>query len=162
AIAAAQSPPLAGFPVGGYAAAFLAIGAVALATPALVLAVNYATRNLFRRQVEPMLASRSLVGSLSRTSVVVAALATAIAMMASFRETVALWLDTQLRADLYVRPADRSGAGVFPPLPSAALPIINSTPGVAAVDLFHGLELHYRGERTTLGAGNLDIVRRHG
>ena len=46
---------------------------------------------------------------------IVAALATAIAMMASvgimvgsFRETVIVWLDTQLRADLYVRPA---GAG---------------------------------------------------
>ena len=52
---------------------------------------------------------------------VVAALATAIAMMASvgimvasFRETVALWLDVQLRADLYVRPGDPLGAGRVP------------------------------------------------
>jgi putative ABC transport system permease protein len=169
AIAAAQASPLAGFPAGGYAAAFLAIGAVALAAPAFVLAVNHITRRLFRRRVEAMLAGRSLVGSLSRTSVVVAALATAIAMMASvgimvgsFRETVALWLDTQLRADLYVRPADRLAVGSFPPLAPAVLDILTAVPGVAAVDVFHGLELHYRGERATLGAGNADIVRRYG
>ena len=169
AMAAAQAPPLEGFPAGGYAAAFLAIGAVALAAPAFVLAVNYATRHLFRRRVEAMLAGRSLAGSLSRTSVVVAALATAIAMMASvgimvgsFRETVALWLDTQLRADLYVRPADRPAAGSFPPLAPEALTILISTPGIAAIDLFHGLELRYQGERATLGAGDLEIVRRYG
>ncbi len=38
-----QAEPLAGFPVGGYAAAFLAIGAAAMASPAVVLAVNRAT-----------------------------------------------------------------------------------------------------------------------
>jgi len=169
AIAAAQAAPLEGFPAGGYAAAFLAIGAVALAAPALVLAANHSTRRLFHRRVEAMLAGRSLVGSLSRTSVVVAALATAIAMMASvgimvgsFRETVALWLDTQLRADLYVRPADRLAAGSFPPLAPEVPGILAAVPGVAAVDVFHGLELHYRGERATLGAGNAEIIRRYG
>jgi putative ABC transport system permease protein len=169
AVVAAQASPVAGFPVGGYAAAFLAIGAVALAAPAFVLAVNYLMRNLFHRRVEAMLAGRSLVGSLARTSVVVAALATAIAMMASvgimvgsFRETVAVWLDTQLRADLYVRPADRPGVGAFPPLAPAVLDILAAVPGVAAVDVFHGMELHYRGERATLGASNADIVRRYG
>jgi putative ABC transport system permease protein len=101
--------------------------------------------------------------------VVVAALATAIAMMASlgimvgsFRETVALWLDVQLRADLYVRAAAPGGAGAYPPLPSEVDGILRSTSGVAAVDLFHALELHYGGERATLGAGDLDVVRRYG
>jgi putative ABC transport system permease protein len=169
AIAAAQVPPWNHFPIGGYAAAFLGIGAVALSTPALVLAANRASRGLLHHNVEAMLATRSLTGSLSRTSVVVAALATAIAMMASvgimvgsFRETVALWLDSQLRADIYVRPDQPAAAGLYPPLPPRIPEILAATPGVAAVDLFHGLELRFRGERTTLGAGNLDIVRRYG
>jgi putative ABC transport system permease protein len=169
AVTTSQAAPVAGFPAGGYAAAFLAIGAVAFAAPAFVLALNYATRSLFRKRVEAMLAGRSLVGSLARTSIVVAALATSIAMMASvgimvgsFRETVALWLDTQLRADLYVRPVDRLAVGSFPPLSPAVLGILAATPGVAAVDVFHGLELHYRGERATLGAGNAGIIRRYG
>jgi putative ABC transport system permease protein len=169
ALAASQAPPWNHFPAGGYAAAFLAIAAVALATPAFVLAANRATRRLFRRNAEALLAMRSLTGSLSRTSVVAAALATAIAMMASvgimvgsFRETVALWLAIQLRADLYLRPDAPGAAGVYPPLPAPLEGILRSSPGVAAVDLFRGVELRFRGERATLGAGSAEIVRSYG
>src|SRR6185437_7020705 len=116
-----------------------------------------------------LLASRSLNASLSRTSVIVAALATAIAMMASvgimvgsFRETVALWLDVQLRADLYVRPAVPSAAGEYPPLAPKTAGLVSAIPGVRAVDDFHAVELHYRGGRATFGGGNLEIVRRYG
>jgi putative ABC transport system permease protein len=169
ALAASQADPVSGYPAGGYAAALLAIGAAAMAAPAVVIAVNHATRRLVRSRVTGLLAARSLTASLLRTSVVVAALATAIAMMASvgimvgsFRETVALWLDTQLRADLYVRPAGPSSAGDYPPLAYEVPGILAATAGVAAVDIFHGMPLHFRGERATLGAGDMDIVRRYG
>ena len=169
ALAAAQAEPWSGYPVGGYVSALLAIGAAAMAAPAVVMAVNRATRGVLHSHVVGLLAGRSLTASLGRTSVVVAALATAIAMMASvgimvgsFRETVALWLDTQLRADLYVRPAGPSGAGDYPPLAAEVPGILRATDGVAAVDVFHGVPLHFRGERATLGAGDLDIVRRYG
>ena len=120
--------------------------------------------------MESLLAGRSLTASLSRTSVVVAALATAIAMMASvgimvgsFRETVALWLDIQLRADLYVRPAVPSSAGDYP----AARARGRRHPGVHAGGgrggpLPRGPARTTAGERATLGAGDLDIVRRYG
>jgi putative ABC transport system permease protein len=169
AAAISQAPAWSGYPVGGYVAALLAIGAMALASPAVVLAVNRATRAVTRRRAESLLAGRSLTASLARTSVVVAALATAIAMMASvgimvasFRETVALWLDVQLRADFYVRPAVPSGAGQYPPLAAAIPALLAAVPGVAAVDDFRATEFHYRGERATLGAGNMEIVRRYG
>src|SRR6516225_7466561 len=113
-----QAAPLGGKPVGGYVAALLAVGAAALAVPGLVLAVNRAIGLVANQRAEPRLGVRSLAAALPRTSVVVAALATAIAMMASvgimvasFRETVTLWLDIQLRADLYVAPARRQAAG---------------------------------------------------
>ena len=169
AAVAAQAAPVDGKPVGGYVAALLAVGAAALASPAVVLAVNRLTAFVMRRRVQGLLAGRSLTASLSRTSVVVAALATAIAMMASvgimvasFRETVTLWLDVQLRADLYVAPAGRVAAGEYPPLPPAAPALLAGTPGVAAADFFHALEFHYHGERATLGAGDVEIVRRYG
>src|SRR4029079_19384511 len=134
------------YPVGGYAAALLAIASAAMAAPAVVLVVNAAARTMARRRVVGLLAGRSLTASLSRTSVVVAALATAIAMMASvgimvgsFRETVSLWLNTQLRADLYVRPAVPGGAGENPPLPREIPGILAATKGVDAVDLFHAV-----------------------
>ena len=167
--AASKLDAIDGYPIGGYAAALLAVGAAALAAPALVLAVNRATRAITQRRPEWLLAGRSLTASLSRTSVVVAALATAIAMMASvgimvgsFRETVSVWLNTQLRADLYVRPATPSAAGENPPLPPEIPAILAATPGVEAVDLFRAVPFHFHGERATLGAGNIEIVRRYG
>ena len=169
AAAASQMDAVGGYPIGGYVAALLAIGAAALMAPALVLALNRATRSITRLRPESLLAGRSLTGSLSRTSVMVAALATAIAMMASvgimvgsFRETVSLWLNTQLRADLYVRPATISAAGENPPLPRDLPDILASVSGVEAVDVFHAMPFHFRGERATLGGGNLEIVRRYG
>ena len=167
--ACSRAAPVDGNPVGGYAAALLAVAAAALAAPAVVLAVTRAARPALGARAEGLLAGRSLVGSLSRTSVIVAALATAVAMMASvgimvgsFRETVALWLDVQLRADLYVRPAVPSAAGEYPPMDRSIAELVEGIPGVAAVDDFHAVELHYRGGRATFGGGNLEIVRRYG
>ncbi len=169
ALAVSRAAPIGGYPIGGYAAALLAVGVTALAAPAAVVAANRLTRSAVHMRLEGLLAARSLAGSLGRTSVIVAALATAIAMMASvatmvasFRETVALWLDVQLRADLYVRPAGPQTAGEYPPLAPQVPAILESTPGVAAVDVFRASEFHYRGERATLGAGNIEIVRRYG
>jgi putative ABC transport system permease protein len=163
------APAWDGYPIGGYLSALLAIVAAALLSPAVVLAVNYILRGLTRRRAESLLAGRSLTASLSRTSVVVAALATAIAMMASvgimvasFRETVTLWLDVQLRADLYVRPAIRSGAGEYPSMDARIPNLLAAVPGVAAVDDFRAMEFHYDGERATLGAGNMETVRHYG
>jgi putative ABC transport system permease protein len=71
--------------------------------------------------VEAMLAARSLAGSLRRTSVLVGALSTAIAMMTSvgimvgsFRQTVITWMDKELPADLYLRPAGDPAADRHP------------------------------------------------
>ncbi len=171
ALYASTLEPVKGIPAGGFAAALLAIGAAAFAVPAIVLAVTRLTRNAVRKAfgAQGILASRSLAASLSRSSVVIAALATSIAMMASvgimvgsFRETVLVWLDSQLRADLYVRPLGRSGAGQFPALSPEIEPTLRSLPGVAAVDVFHGLQFRYRGERATLGAGEIAIIQRYG
>lgn len=169
ALAASQLEPWSGYPLGGYAAAVLAIAAAAMAAPAVVIAANRLTRSITGRRVELLLAARSLAASLPRTAVVVTALATAIAMMASvgimvgsFRETVVAWLDMQLRADLYVRPSGPAAADAHPALPPAVPTILAATPGVAAVDVFHALEFRYHGERATLGAGDMEVVRRYG
>jgi putative ABC transport system permease protein len=169
AAAASQARPVAGFPAGGYGAAFLAIAAAAMAAPALVLGVHRATGRLIRRNLVTMLAGRSLAASLARTSVVVAALATAIAMMASvgvmvgsFRETVLLWLENQFRADFYVAAMGAGGAGEFTPLPAGVASVIESTPGVDAVDTLRAAPFHFRGERATLAAHRTELLLRFG
>src|SRR5579863_2630427 len=171
AFVASQAGPVGGQPLAGYAATLFAIVAMALAAPAIVSGLATAGRNMARVLFGPegMLAVNGLVASLARTSVVVAALSTAVAMMASvgimvgsFRETVMVWLDSQLRADLYVRPAARAGAGPPSALSPEVPALVESVPGVEAVDVFHAIEFEYQGQRAILGGGEASIVRRYG
>ena len=81
-------------------------------------------------------------------------------MVASFRETVQLWLEHQLRADFYLRAAGQITAGVFPPIAPEVARIVAATPGVDEMDAFHAFTFRYEGEQATLGAGISDIARR--
>jgi putative ABC transport system permease protein len=163
--------PIDGRPVLGYVATLFAVGAAALASPAFVLAVVRLLRSTLKRMggAAGLIAGRSLTASLSRTSIVVTALATAISMMVSvgamvgsFRETVQVWLENQLRADIYMRAEGPSSAGIYPPIDPHVPEIIRNTPGVADVDVFHAFQFHYEGTKATFGAGITDIVRRQG
>jgi putative ABC transport system permease protein len=167
AAAASQMQPVDRRPVFGYVAALLLIAASAMATPALVAAASRLWRSGIRAVlgVEAMLAARSLAASLNRTSVLAGALSTAVAMMAavgimvgSFRETVAVWLHQQLRADLYIRPFGGRGA-VLPPDFAQAL---EAVPGVAAVEPFRVYDISFNGLPALLGAGPTRIVQRFG
>ena len=117
---ASQAPAIEGKPFFGYAAALLMIAASAFAIPALVSGLTAVSSGLLRRMlgIEALLASRSLASSLRRTSVLVGALATAIAMMTSvgimvgvFARTVQRLIDDQLNADLFLRAAGDPGLG---------------------------------------------------
>jgi putative ABC transport system permease protein len=169
AVVLCQFGPIDGRPVLGYAATLFAVAAAALVSPAFVTFVIHVLRGALKRfaGAEGLIAGRSLVASLARTSIVVTALATAISMMisvgvmvGSFRETVQVWLDSQLRADIFMRAQGPATAGIYPPIASEVPVIIRKTPGVAEVDTFHAFEIRYQGTRATLGAGNMDIVRR--
>lgn len=162
--------PIDGRPVLGYAATLFAVGAAAMVAPAFVTGVTALLRGLLRRiaGAEGLIAGRSLVASLARTSVIVTALATAISMMVSvgvmvgsFRETVQVWLDNQLRADIFLRAAGPATAGINPPIASAVPGIVASTPGVAEADSLRAFEFRYDGTRATFAATNIDGVRRH-
>ncbi len=162
--------PVQGRPIFGYVSALLSVAATALLAPALVLSGDRILRAPLRKFLGAagLLASRGLSASAGRTSVVVAALATAVAMMASvgimvgsFRETVLAWLGSQLRADLYIRAAGPAVAGEYPPLSAEVPRILRTIDGIEDVDEFTALEFRYEGQRATLGAGNLDVQRRH-
>jgi putative ABC transport system permease protein len=144
----------------GYLAALLSLGACALLIPALVSGLAQSTAGLMRRVfgVEALLATRGLAGSLRRTSVLVGALATAIAvltavgiMVGSFRETVLVWMDDVLQADLFLSPAVPAGADRHPTM-SAEIPAqLARLPQVDAVDQLRAYELSYMGLPTTVG-----------
>ncbi len=164
-----QFGPIDGRPVLGYVATLSAVVATALVSPAFVTGVIRLLRAPLKRVpgAAGLIAGRSLTAALARTSIVVTALATAVAMMVavgmmvgSFRETVQVWLDSQLRADIYLRAAGPATAGIYPPMDSQVPALILATPGVGDVDIFHAFRFRYEDTQATFGAGIMDIVRR--
>jgi len=157
-------PPVGGKPLFGYCAALLAVTAGVFAIPAATdPAMRLSSRILPKLlRVEALLASRSLSGSLRRTSVLVAALSTAVAMttavgimVGSFRETVILWMHTELPADLYLRPAGNPATDQHPLISPEFADGLAKLPGVHAVQRLRAYEISYQGMPATLGAVDL-------
>jgi putative ABC transport system permease protein len=168
ATAAASVPPIEGKPIFGYLSAVLLVVASALAIPAFTDAlISRSSRWLGKiLGVEALLASQSLAGSLRRTSVLVGALSTAIAMMTSvgimvgsFRETVVIWMNDRLPADLYLRPAGDSAPDRHPTVSLALADKISKLPGVAGLDRLRAYEITYDGMPATLASVDLSALR---
>jgi putative ABC transport system permease protein len=168
---ASRQGPVAGKPMFGYLAAVLLIGAAAAAIPALVAAASALLAEAMCAVfgVEGLLSTRSLAGSLRRTSVLVGALSTALAMLVavgimvgSFRETVLVWMGDRLQADLYLRPASPPGADRHPTMSPEIPQALAKLPEVAAIDTLRAYEISYQGLPVTLGGMEAAVVGRHG
>ena len=114
------------------------IGA-ALLTPPLTVLLMRAITPITRRLAGVLgrMAPRDIVRSLSRTSVAVAALMTAVSvvvgvsiMIGSFRATVEQWLNQTLQADVYVSPPSLTANRVIGALPTAVIDELRQWPGV--------------------------------
>jgi putative ABC transport system permease protein len=162
---AALAPPIDGKPLLGYLSALLFVVSAALFAPLVVYRATAAVSSKVGRAlgVEALLASRSLGGSLRRTSVLVGALATAIAMMTSvgimvgsFRQTVLTWLDSELPADLYLAPAGAMGGDLHPTIAPEVADRIAATPGVESVSRLRSYEIQYQGLPASLAGASRD------
>jgi putative ABC transport system permease protein len=160
---AALGPPIGGKPLLGYLAALLFVASTALVAPLVVYRATSTGSIVIRRAlgVEALLASRSLGASLRRTSVLVAALATAIAMMTSvgimvgsFRQTVLTWLDSELPADLYLAPAGAMGGDLHPTIAPELADHIAMVPGVESVSRLRAYEIQYQGLPASLAGAS--------
>jgi putative ABC transport system permease protein len=162
---AALAPPIGGKPLLGYLSALLFVASTALLTPLVVYrAMSAGSSGLLRLfGVEALLASRSLGGSLRRTSVLVGALATAIAMMTSvgimvgsFRQTMLTWLDSELPADLYLAPTGAMGGDLHPTIAPEVAGRIAKLPGVESVSRLRAYEIQYQGLPASLAGASQD------
>src|SRR5260370_31996773 len=87
-----------------------------------------------------LMAPRSIIRSLSRTSVAVAALMVAVsvivgvtAMVGSFRRDVQSWLSNTIRADIIISSPSISADRRDTPLDPKIVDAIHQTPGIATV-----------------------------
>jgi len=160
-----------GLPLFGFLSVFLIVSGVSLLAPA---AVTFAAGHLDGPAlrlfgVEARLARANLTGSLSRTSVAVAALTMALAMMVSvavmvgsFRTTVAIWVSQTLASDLFLSPASGTSGASFGRIPDEAIEIVRGVPGVDDVDPFLAFGATSDGVPFTIGSGLFAFIAKHG
>jgi putative ABC transport system permease protein len=157
-----QLPPVHRLPLFAYLAVLLLIASTAAAIPNLVGLFAVTTSRAAEKLlgVEALLAMRSLRASLGRTSVLAAALTTAVAitasvgiMVGSFRETVRVWINNELQADFYLRPAGGAAADRHPTMSVTIASQIEKLPGVTSVDRFRAYPIYYQGLPATLAGG---------
>lgn len=140
----------------GFIGLFAVILGCAMLAPLATVALARLLRPLLGRGfgLFGRMAARGIEASLSRTGVAVAALVVAVAatvgvavMVASLRHTVAYWLESSLRADVYVAlPQDVTGAGIAP----AVATRLQQVPGVTDVSSARRVKLPAAGVATEL------------
>ncbi|MDE2571828.1 MAG: ABC transporter permease [bacterium] len=158
-------PAIGGVPVAGFAAGLAFVFGVSLAAPLALGGLARLVGMLVGRMPAAALGARNLGASLRRNGVALAALAVAFGMsvaigtlVSSFRGTVAAWTYQTLKADLFITPAGPPDAG-FDAVSGSPLPArIAHVGGVAAVDVFRGVEIVFRGRITNLGATNFSSL----
>jgi putative ABC transport system permease protein len=94
------------------------------------------------------MAPRTLLRSLSRTSVAIAALMVAVSviigvgvMIESFRTTVVLWLDDVLQADIFVSPPSLNANQVTYTVDPQVMPQLAALPGIARLATTRGVDV---------------------
>ena len=143
-LALATGPPWFGF-----IAAFFVLAGFALFAPMIATAFSLFLGRMVVLEIK--LAATNLSRALGKNSVTIAALACAVAMTVSvgvmvfsFRQTVKVWIDETLIADLFIAPASNEIVGPSSFMPPEALPFVEQLPGVEAVDTFREVELPFR------------------
>ena len=138
-----------------FAAAFSVLASFSLLVPPLAFrfssGAGKAFRTLRRRRraaIEAELAAANLSRALSRNSVTIATLAAAVAMTVgvsvmvfSFRETVQVWINDILTADLFIGPASNEIVGSSSYMPPAALDFLETHPAVETIETFRDAQL---------------------
>ncbi len=163
-------PPVDRIPVGGYLAPILLAAACAAVSPRLCASALAAAGRLLSPPlgVIASVAARGLAASLGRTSVIVTAMAVAIGLVVSmgvtvgsFRETVADWLESRLKADFYVSPVADGGRGAASTMSEDVAARLEAVPGVVDVGRFRTYAVRHEGSPATLGLADVDLYRRH-
>ncbi len=153
-------------PYAGFAAALGLIVSAALLVPKVAQAgLRLAATPLLKLfGIAAMIGSRILAESLGRTAVIVAALSTAMAMIVSvgimvgsLRETVMVWMDNRLQADLYVRAELAIAVEEGATIAEEAATAIESLPEVELVDRIRRYSMSYNGLPATLALVDFGI-----
>ncbi|HNP31630.1 MAG TPA: FtsX-like permease family protein, partial [Nitrospirales bacterium] len=162
--------PVDGIPVGGYAAAFcLLVGGTALGPVLCGLVHEWRkTWQSGRCGLLPSLAAEQISRNPGRTSVTMAAIVVGLAIMVgvgimiqSFRNTVDIWIEQTMLADIIVAPVswlgEQEGENGKLGLPLALVRTVMMVPGVEAVDPYIETMGEVAGESVSLVARDMAL-----
>lgn len=133
-----------------FGALFAIILGCALLAPLATVALMGLPRLLLGRAVGMLgrMAARGAVASLSRTAVAVAALMVAVSvtvgvgtMVGSFRQTVVRWLETSLRADVYVAPPTPATGNAERALDPGLVERLTHAPSIETFSTYRGVTI---------------------
>lgn len=165
-----RAGPVNGRPLFGFAAQLLlTLGGSLMVPAALWLACRVIRGRLAWRLpvmwIPGYLAAANLQGAVSRVSISVAALAVSLGMMVavavmvgSFRDTVVYWLNTTLRADLFVRPAMLASSVMEARMDASAIARIRRDPDVATTGWFTSRQIPYGQYDVRLAASDVTTI----
>jgi len=152
----------------GFASAFAMTLAFALFTPSFLSPFTHyvgAALRKYIRSIEGFLAARTIKASLSRTSIAVAALASALAMtigvdtmIYSFRTSVSSWLKGALQGDLYISPATTKWDH---PLPESLIQKLEQDPRIEAVERYATYSVYVNGRPVKLRVIDASILKHY-
>ena len=162
--------PVSGVPVWGYASVFCVLLACTCLGPLSVYVLGFMVpltpRGLWR------LAADQLIRTPGRNSVTISALMVGISIMIgvsimvhSFRDTVEIWIDQTLMADMIIAPVSWLGGNEESlrgnQLPVDLLPKVQVLPGVLAVDPYRQVRSQVAGKEIFLVARDFHIHAEH-
>ena len=166
-----QLPPVHQFPYFGFLSVFLIILGLSMLSPAALLWTRKKSHNFFKNRMggEGLLACKNLSQNVGRNALAVSSLAIAFMMVISmsimvhsFRQTVIVWIDQTLKADLFVRVAGGRDIDYQHTLPSDPVQKLKSISGIAAIDQFRAIDISYNNLPVVLATGDFSVLSKFG
>jgi putative ABC transport system permease protein len=170
--------PIAGLPLFGYLATLCLLGALSLLAPVCIVALRAAnwdqgTSDLGLSANLRRMAADHAARHPGRNAVTVSALMVGLAiligvvvMVRSFRETVEVWVNETVMADLIVAPSawlhGKQIGQASRALPGTWLPVLSAVKGVAAIDPYRDVQVEAQGQAVALVSRDLRLHAQHG
>ena len=166
-----QLPATKQFPYFGFFSVFLIILGLSMLSPAALLWTRNRFHNFFKNTLggEGLLACMNLSQNVGRNALAVSSLAIAFMMVISmsimvhsFRQTVIVWIDQTLRADLFVRVAGGRDIDYQHTLPSEPIKKLKAIAGIADIDQFRAMDISYNNLPVVLATGDFSVLSQYG
>ncbi len=158
------------FPWGGYAAALFAVFSGSFLIPSLLTALSPLVQRISSLLPNPILSLSlsAFTATISRTRIAISGVMASlgmvvgiVVMISSFEKTLNLWINQNLKADVYIKPATCLSSYCSETLSTSLYERILSVPGVNRIARYTLLSANIAGKPSYLAYSDLDSFYRN-